>query len=399
MSSFQQNFGRRHLSPDTARSLGLNEYGNPRLDDFSTPFACALLDEVPVRDVKWRSTEKMKVRTYANKLAALAYQVGIEVGSPCDCCQKLTGPFATCVVVITKSNKLLWEGACASCAYLSRMKSCSFRTYGALPREILARLSRIQSDDPRLEDYEGASEADSEAASASAESSSYDWTPGSPGPSSEVAARLESNNQFPRRTTMEIDVALSPAGPAHLEVSATETPVSSEAARIKVSSSSNASPNLTSGNAYFVAIADDLGTSSNNPLPFLSPRPTTDNSMTTPFQPIFASSSRTVRTSAGPDYPDTWYKSPLDDHKVYTAANRGDIKPLMEAYKAMSVIEERLKYDRRRIERTLIQKGALVERDIRELEERNPWAEDDDEPRNSRFEERFPDRHKRRRYF
>ncbi|KAJ5949591.1 hypothetical protein N7454_001175 [Penicillium verhagenii] len=132
----------------------------------------------------------------------------------------------------------------------------------------------------------------------------------------------------------------------------------------------------------------------------------TNGSVIGQSQDISAVLPRPVRTAAGPDYPDSWYRSPLDDHNVYTAANRGDMRPLMEAYKAMSAIAERLEYDSRRIERTLIQKGALVERhgqlferDIRELEARNPWAEDDDDPRNSRFAERSPHRNKRRRYF
>ncbi|KAJ5949590.1 hypothetical protein N7454_001174 [Penicillium verhagenii] len=481
MPSFQQNFGRPHLSPDTARSLGLNEYGNPRLDEFSTPFERALLDEVPVRDVKWRSIEKMKARTCANKRAALGYQVGFEVDSPCGYCRELKGPFATCVVVITKSNKLLWEGACASCAYNDKMKSCSFR---------------FRSNDPRLEEYECLSEADPEAASASTESSSYDWTPDYPDPrlppwhaaadaalkmalkmalkrqrplpsslprtttgdsranpvqqnvsqspptteagssafaavtipveyfaprtaqllitappeaSSEVAARLESNNRSPRRSTIEIDVALSPAGPAHLEISDTDIsvmpvmPVSSESDHTKVLSSDNGSPHLTSRDSSCAAVAAHLGISSNNPLPLSSPRPTTDYSTTNPFQLSLASTPRTVRTSAGPDYPDTWYHSPLDDSSIYIAAGLGDCRPLMAAYRTMSDIGNRLQYDRRRMERTLTERGllveregSLVERDEMELEVTNPWAQHDDESLASVTTEDSSGRHKRR---
>ncbi|KAJ5651207.1 uncharacterized protein N7484_004930 [Penicillium longicatenatum] len=140
---------------------GLDTSGNPLRSHFESNYEKNLLLALPitsthVTDVDWRENNRKPITGSiarggsTPRRAAFMQQVGISApnGYACDFCRRGCGPFESCKIAIVH-GRLLFNGACANCAWGAQTHKCSFRS-GLLPPHIFNALRAVNPGAPVL---------------------------------------------------------------------------------------------------------------------------------------------------------------------------------------------------------------------------------------------------------
>ncbi|KAJ5671215.1 hypothetical protein N7507_000342 [Penicillium longicatenatum] len=140
---------------------GLDTSGNPLRSHFESNYEKNLLLALPitsthVTDVDWRENNRKPITGSiarggsTPRRAAFMQQVGISAPDEyaCDFCRRGCGPFESCKIAIVH-GRLLFNGACANCAWGAQTHKCSFRS-GLLPPHIFNALRAANPGAPVL---------------------------------------------------------------------------------------------------------------------------------------------------------------------------------------------------------------------------------------------------------